>query len=103
MGDDRWWDHMDGVMDGRHMNGTAWWPLWWLLLVLVVVGVIALVVISTRPRTTHPAGSQVPPAGQGLGPSAGDPAEALLRERYARGEIDQGEYDQRLARLRASR
>ena len=101
MGDDQWWDHMNDVMDGRHMGGASWWPLWWVLLVLVVVAVVALVVLSTRPRTTHPAGSPPPPTGHG--PQAGDPAEALLRERYARGEIDQAEYDERLARLRASR
>lgn len=102
MGDDRWWDHMNDVMDGGHMGGTSWWPLWWLLLVLVVVAVVALVVLGTR-RTTHPTGLQPPPTGHGPGALPGDPAEALLRERYARGEIDQAEYDERLARLRTSR
>jgi putative membrane protein len=102
MGDDRWWDHMNDVMDGRHMGGGAsWWPLWWLVLVLVVGAVVALVVLSTRPRTTHPTNLQAPATGQA--PQAADPAEALLRERYARGEIDQAEYDERLGRLRASR
>ncbi|MGN6613131.1 MAG: SHOCT domain-containing protein [Angustibacter sp.] len=101
MGDDQWWDHMRDGMDGRHMAGASWWPLWWVLLVLVVGAVVALVVLSTRPRTTPPAGPHAPLTGHG--PPAGDPAEALLRERYARGEIDQAEYDERLARLRTSR
>ncbi|MGN6303131.1 MAG: SHOCT domain-containing protein [Angustibacter sp.] len=103
MGDDRWWDHMDGGMVGRHMDGTSWWPVWWVLLVLLVGAVVALVVAGTRSRPAPPSGSQPPPPGTGPVAQAGDPAEALLRERYARGEIDQAEYDQRLARLRASR
>ncbi|KQX65738.1 SHOCT domain-containing protein [Angustibacter sp. Root456] len=101
MGEDRWWDHMDDMMDGRHMGGASWWPLWWVLLMLVVVAVVALVVLSTRPRTTPPAAPPVPPTAHGS-PTT-DPAEALLRERFARGEIDQAEYDERLARLRVSR
>ncbi len=80
MGDDRWWDHMNDVMDGRHMDGASWWPLWWVLLVLVVGAVVALVALSTRPRTTHPTGSQAPPTGhvpQGRRPRRGAAARAV--------------------------
>jgi putative membrane protein len=102
MGEDEWWDHMDGVMGRGHMGGSGWWPLWWLVVVLLVAGVAAFVVWMTRrsgaPPDRAPLPGQAPPAGSG-----GDAAEAVLRERFARGEVDESEFDARLARLRASR
>lgn len=69
-----------------HSNHMGWWGgwmmLWWLLIVLLVfVGVIWL--LRGRPGT--------PPGGR---------AEDVLRERYARGEIDDETYRRMLAELR---
>lgn len=64
--------------------GWGWFGLmhvlWW---VLLVVGVVALVRWMRDGR------------------SSGDRAQAILRERYARGEIDQAEFDERMRRLNA--
>ena len=106
-----WWDRMHDRMDGANggmggrmhdvMGGGAWWGLGWLVLVLLVVAVVAVVVLATSHR---PSGALPPPPPQPGAPVAPpDAAEALLRERFARGEIDQGEYDERLARLRSTR
>lgn len=105
MGDDDWWDHMNGVMNGGHMsNGWLWWPLWLLLVAVVVAVVVLAVVLAGRhPTDTQTRGAQAPPPPPAPGPRPEDAAEALLRERYARGEIDESEYDARLARLRSSR
>jgi putative membrane protein len=101
---ERMQDHMDGGPYGPHMGGSTWWPLWMLLLLLLVVAVVAVVVLSTGRRHAGPPpelGQYAPPPGPGA--AAGDAAETVLRERYARGEISEAEYDARLARLRASR
>lgn len=102
---DRMQDRMDGGGYGPHMGGSSWWPLWWLLLVLLVVAVVAVVVLSTGRR--HVDAASAPPGHAPLPPGAGSPvgdtAESVLRDRFARGEINEAEYDARLARLRASR
>jgi len=72
----------------------AWlgaWPVFWMMHVLwwvvLMIGVVVtarwLVGRSPRRGRFHSAGD------------AGDQALTLLRERYARGEIDQAEYDER--------
>lgn len=86
------WDH-GGWGDG--MWGMHGWGGWWGLLVmlgvllLVVAGVVMLVV--TLARTTGGGTSTAPGA---------TPADRLLDERYARGEIDEQEYLHRRAVLR---
>lgn len=78
-------------MDG--MAGMGLWMLLWGLvalavIVLAVVGVFWLVRNTTNaPRDTH----------------GEDPAEQELRRRYAAGQIDREEYQQRLADLQAGR
>lgn len=73
----------DCAMDGGGMwGGFIWWPLLWLVLVaLLVLGAIYLF----RSTTTT---------------SDADPAMEELRKRYARGEIDDEEYEERAAKLR---
>ncbi|MBE7366042.1 SHOCT domain-containing protein [Ramlibacter sp. HM2] len=70
------WDSVAG--------GWAWMGvmhlLWWVLLIVVVAAVF-------RWATNSRAG-------------AGDRPLEILRERFARGEIDKGEYDDRLRHLR---
>jgi putative membrane protein len=66
--------------DGWFMG---WMMLWVLIgLVLVVVAIWAVVQGGVSRTTVE------------------DSAEAILKRRYARGEIDQQEYEQRLQRLR---
>ncbi|MHB1524338.1 MAG: SHOCT domain-containing protein [Candidatus Dormibacteria bacterium] len=64
---------------------------WWLMLVLLVLLVAAVVAVGflifERSRPVAMAGTP-------------DPAEMILSERLARGEIDEEEYRRRLAALR---
>jgi len=67
-------------------GGTGWMMAWgWLVGVLVIALLVGLIVYALTGR-------------RGLGVS-GD-AMSVLRERYARGEIDATEYDQRARVLR---
>jgi len=67
-------------------GGSAWFGvvhlLWWALVIAAVV--VLLRWIAAGPTRRSPA----------------DRAFEILRERFARGEIDQAEYDQRLQRLK---
>lgn len=80
------WHSMWG-WDGSWGWGWGWFGvmhiLWWVL-------IITLVVMFVRGRAGHRWGE-----GEGR-----DRSLAILRERYARGEIDQREYDERLKHLR---
>lgn len=76
--------HHDGYMMGWHWG---WWLLWLVVAALVVWGL------------ARAAGSGGGPAG---GPSPENPEDAL-RGRYARGEISQEEFEERLRVLRDSR
>ena len=72
------------------MHGFGWWPMagmltGWLLTVLITGLVVWLVVAYARP----PGGTD----------NAGV-ARRILAERFARGELDAEEYQQRLAALR---
>ena len=73
---------------GGYGYGMAWFGLmhlfWWLLL---IAGGAALVRWIFR-------------AGGGAHHRGHDRAVAILRERYARGEIDKGEFDDRLRNLK---
>lgn len=76
------WDHMGG-----------WGMVWgWLFLALLIVGLVVLVVVLVRllsARGQRPDDS----------PSGHSRAREVLDERYARGEIDDTEYDERRRRL----
>ena len=78
------WNHMWG-WDGAGAAGWGWFGLmhlaWWLLL---IAGAVVLVRLLSGPRQR----------------GSDDRALDILRERYARGEIDQGEYEQRSKLLR---
>jgi putative membrane protein len=71
---------MAQMWNGNHMGGGWWWAMGigWLLLALAATAVV-LVVRSSCGRKTGVRGA----------------AEALLAERFARGEIDENEYDRR--------
>jgi putative membrane protein len=80
---------------GNHMWGDGWhgWflgPLMMLLWLALIVGAVVLVVRwlgAGGPGAARPGGA---------GPEAVD----ILRERFARGEIDKAEFEERLALLK---
>ena len=75
---------------GPHMmwgDGWAGWVFGPLTMLLVVAGIVAAVVIVAR-SVSHSAHGPRGPA------SATDPID-ILRERFARGEIDKDEYEER--------
>lgn len=88
----------DSGSDFGHMDwgGGGWWMmLFWGPVLLI--GLAALMVWVVR--STQGAG---PGAGSGTAGTGGDPLESarkILAERYARGELDSEEYEERLQRL----
>lgn len=77
-----------GGMDGM-MGGGLWMLLWVLFWVVVIVLVVWAVVRLVQGRT----------GGEGR-LEQGDSAEDILRQRFARGEIDAEEYERSLQTLR---
>jgi putative membrane protein len=80
-----------GWYGSGHMSGWAWFGMiagTVLLVALVVAGIVWLARAGQPSRTSLPAS-----------PSPED----LLAERFARGEIDEGEYRNRLATLNSAR
>jgi len=87
-------------MWGGDMMGWGWgWfgmvhmVLWWLLIILGIV-VLAKWLFSSGVRS-----SAADPNSAANRIAAGDRALAILRERYARGEIDKQEYEARRSDL----
>ena len=79
-------------------TGMGWG---WLLVVLLVVGVVLVVVVLLRRGRTDRTPDLRGHGDRALDPDPGTPqAEQILAERYARGEIDAEEYEERLRRLR---
>lgn len=66
------------------MGGMGWMWLWWVLIVLGIVAMAAALLWATAGRG-------------GTGRTTDEPSSArrILDERYARGEIDEGEYRKR--------
>lgn len=83
---------------GWGMNGGMGWG-GWLLMTLVVLSGVALMgtvvyLLVRRPRDEAPR--------QQPSPTVGSSAEVTLDERFARGEIDEDDYQVRRAALRAN-
>jgi len=79
-----------GLHHGPHVLG---WLFLVVLVGLLVVGIVALVRLWSRPRPPAAAGSALPPS-RGI-----DPAITELRVRYARGDIDWGEFSRMAGHL----
>ncbi len=77
------WNCGNGMMGG-------WWLLNALFSLLILGLVIGGVILLLRRLDRSPSSQPAPAAS----------AEAILADRYARGEIDEQEYQQRLATLR---
>ena len=84
-------------------DNWGWGMGWggWLLMTLVMIVFWAAVITAVVLVVRYVAGSGRP--GAGPGPSGPARAEDLLAERFARGEIDDDEYRQRLTLLREHR
>lgn len=83
-----WYDH---DMSGWGYAGMAiGMVLFW---ILIIVGIVALVRFTTTGSQPRP----LPPP-----PPYSESPEQLLAARFARGEIDEAEYQQRLAVLRST-
>ena len=63
-------------------HGWGWMLLWWAFLAVGIFAVVSLIVKANRP------------------PRDLEDAEELLRHRFAAGEIDQAEFEERLLVLR---
>ena len=75
-------DHMNGF--GWGMMGIGW------VLGFVLIGVLVWAIVQATTRSREPAA-----------PTSARSAEAILADRFARGEIDDDEYRRRLDTLRA--
>jgi uncharacterized membrane protein len=78
-------------------GGMAWWmvlsSLFWLLLIGIAVwALVRWVSHQTRTRPDHPTG----------GPAVGPSAAEILRQRYARGEIDESTFERMRQHLSAT-
>lgn len=82
-----------------HMwDGFGWgWTLFMGMPFLFLVAVVVLIVLLTRSTGPSTAGQER--AGDGV--ASRDSAMAVLRERYARGEIDEDEFNRRRQVLQA--
>lgn len=82
--------------------GMGWMWLVWVLVLIAVVALVALLVRSggDRPRTRGPV-DQPPAHGADEASASGgrSAARRILDERYARGEIDEQDYQTRRRRL----
>jgi len=76
------WDHM-----------SSWGTVWgWLFMAVLIVACVALVVVLVRLVSERDPRHEPHPSGRSR-------AREVLDERYARGEIDGTEYDERRRRL----
>ena len=84
-----WWmDSRDWGMHGPGMMGWGWWGMGWIFMIifwgLIIAGLIFLVrwlAGLSRQRTSHDI--------------AQDSALEILKRRYAKGEIDKNEYEEK--------
>ncbi len=81
---------------GFNWPGLVTAVLFWALVVVAIVALIRY--LRSRQHWPGPSGYGWP--GPGPHQQAGSPAEHILAERYARGEIDEEEYQRRLSVLR---
>ena len=85
------WDDDDGRWGMHDQAGTGWFMV---ILMLVVVAAVAVIVIALlRGTTPLTASAGAPPV------LRGPDARAILRERFARGEIDEQEFRSRMRAL----
>jgi putative membrane protein len=85
------------MMDGGMMGGmTAAWGIWAILVILTLVAVLVVAVLASVWLVRKLREGEHGPIPSGASESAYE----ALRRRYANGEIDDEEYERRLAVLR---
>jgi putative membrane protein len=89
------WDQADWA---RMHGGMGWGG--WLLMALLVLLLVALIVGVVLLLARSAGAAQQSAAAAGAPAVGGSPAEQVLDERYARGEIDEDEYLRRRSVLR---
>lgn len=81
------------MFDG-HWMGMSWGWVWIVLVILlIVIGVLVALVLRSSASAER---GRSP----GWDPESGQRARSILDERYARGEIDSADYEERVERLR---
>lgn len=75
---------MDGMMGGGGLMMLVWFLLGIILIAAIVVGLIYLIRVLSKTGGETSARS-----------SSADSARSILEERYARGEIDRDEFEER--------
>lgn len=70
---------------GPYMGSMGWWMAWWSVFGLAVLVLLVWAIVR---------------AAGGFSPRGEDTPEAILKRRYARGEVDREEYQRRLEDLR---
>ncbi|MEU2205527.1 SHOCT domain-containing protein [Microbacterium oleivorans] len=94
------WDDGDGGYDMGFGMGWGWGWLW-AVLILIGIGLLVYVAVRLSTRsTTSPAASAPPTTGEASPGPAVSSAQRILEERYARGEIDTDEFNERSRVLR---
>ena len=84
------WNQAQGPWGPMDHMGWGWWVVMALFWIAVLVLVVWLIVFLVRR------------AEGGRGENRGDRSEAILRERYARGELDEDTYRRMMDELRRS-
>ncbi|HSS64231.1 MAG TPA: SHOCT domain-containing protein [Gammaproteobacteria bacterium] len=87
-----WAQQPRGEYYGPHMMWESGWMFFGpLIMVAFVAFIVAVVILLVRWLGDHRPGARTPPEGRSL---------EILKERFARGEIDKEEYEERRRTLR---
>jgi len=79
-----------GQMRGDHMDGWDNGTSWWMVAVMSIFAVVVIAAIVVGAIALSRTGRHQPPAG----PATPSPID-ILNQRYARGEIDTADYEER--------
>jgi putative membrane protein len=90
---------------GPHIGGWGWAVglgslFFWMLVAVAIVALVRSVARQRPPYQGYAEGAGPYGAQPGPGSGYGTPPEQILAERFARGEIDEDEFHQRMAALR---